>query len=72
MGYFSNGTEGMGYQEKYCWHCAHDGGCAVWDAHLLCNCSEVVSNECVLGLLIPTKDMENQACKMFMPRQEER
>lgn len=41
MGYFSNGTEGMAYQERYCAHCRNCGdeksdfGCAVWDLHTL-------------------------------------
>jgi hypothetical protein len=41
MGYFSNGTEGMAYQERYCASCRNCGddksdfGCAVWDLHTL-------------------------------------
>jgi hypothetical protein len=36
MAYFSNGTEGMMYQERYCSKCRNyiNGGCAIWDAHL--------------------------------------
>lgn len=34
MGYFSNGTQGMDYQERYCSRCVHDGKCAVWFAHM--------------------------------------
>ena len=32
MGYFSNGTEGMMYEEEYCDKCWHggDNACAVW------------------------------------------
>jgi len=44
MAYFSNGTEGMGYQEIYCMKCRqykerpgymNGEGCPVWDLHLL-------------------------------------
>lgn len=43
MGHFSSGTEGMDYQERYCFNCINwrdlgDGrgpGCPVWDAHYL-------------------------------------
>jgi len=40
MGYFSNGTEGLDYQERYCFRCAHwdeDVGCPVWFLHELHN-----------------------------------
>lgn len=50
MAYFANGTEGLMYQERYCFQCANwkdreDGkgeGCPIWDIHLfhaydLCN-----------------------------------
>ena len=50
MGYFSNGTEGLNYQEHFCFRCKNrrdrkDGlgvGCPIWDLHIqysydLCN-----------------------------------
>jgi len=38
MAYFSNGTEGEMFQEKYCANCIHGGGdCAVMDAQMLYN-----------------------------------
>lgn len=40
MGYFSNGTEGADYEEKYCNHCVHqleDYGCPCWNAHYFWN-----------------------------------
>lgn len=46
MAYFSNGTEGMAYQAKYCDRCANndgDGGCPIWDLHLLWNSAQVDS-----------------------------
>ena len=42
MGYFSNGTEGISYQEHYCYNCVNfrnkegipdSEGCAIWDLH---------------------------------------
>ena len=37
MGSFSNGTEGMIYQEQWCFNCVNykDYGCPIWDLHLL-------------------------------------
>lgn len=76
MGYFSNGTEGLWYEETYCLRCVHsnqgdpDGpGCAVWLAHQLYNYDECNNEESILHLLIPlTKDgLSNEQCKMFMP-----
>ena len=75
MGYFSNGTEGMAYQERYCLKCRHwrdlrDGrgeGCPVWDAHLIFNRDE--GSEGVLDLLIPRKGpggVFNDECAMFL------
>ena len=40
MGYFSNGTEGDMYEEKYCNHCINmdqEKGCPVLNLHLLWN-----------------------------------
>lgn len=46
MAYFSNGIQGMAYEEKYCCRCVHrhgsppdleNGMCAVWLAHQLYN-----------------------------------
>ncbi len=75
MGYFSNGTEGMGYEEIYCSRCVHqngpDGksGCAVWLAHLLFNyklCNSKDEGAQILGLLIPRDEhAQNKQCTMF-------
>ena len=37
MGYFSNGTEGMIFQDRYCSRCVHDvnNDCPIWLMHLL-------------------------------------
>ena len=38
MGYFSNGSEGAHYEERYCKRCLFGGGgCAVWSLHMLWN-----------------------------------
>ena len=81
MGYFSNGTQGMLYQDQYCNRCVHDknGDCAVWLAHLVANYDECNKPESILHILIPkTEGPEwNGQCKMFIedehaedPRQE--
>lgn len=64
MGYFSNGTEGMDYEDKYCDHCVHGGDCAVWDAHFMFNGDE--NKKDVLNLLIPRAGTSNLKCKMFI------
>ena len=73
MGYFSNGTEGMGYKEIYCSNCIHqngfDGksGCAIWLAHMLHNYKECNNKDSILHLLIPrNKEGTNEQCTMFV------
>lgn len=69
MGYFSNGTEGAMYEERYCSRCVHSDirddkeigaadnpACPVWFAHLLFAYEETGSEsnaEMILDLLIP-------------------
>lgn len=54
MGYFSNGTEGEMYEEKYCDRCVHQkDGCAVWHAHMIHNYEECNNENSILHLLIP-------------------
>jgi hypothetical protein len=71
MGYFSNGCEGMDYEEQYCSRCVHqatdNGGCAVFLAHLLHNYDECNNDKSILHLLIPrSKDkLGNEQCAMF-------
>lgn len=76
MGYFSNGTEGMDYQARFCDRCWHDlnRDCPVWLAHLMYNYEQLRDNaelEKVLELLIPrTADrLYNEQCKMFIDRE---
>lgn len=71
MGYFSNGSEGLAYQDKYCSRCVHDinQNCQVWLAHLLYNSGK--ENQ-VLELLIPQNEsgLGNEQCTMFIEKQE--
>ena len=67
MAYFSNGTEGLMYQETYCFRCEHweqrpgEGaeGCPIWDAHLLYayeECNSKSNAKAMLDMLIPMRD----------------
>lgn len=73
MGYFSNGTEGEMYREKYCERCVHDGhgenNCPVWSLHLLHNYdqNENETLKALLDELIPREGICNQQCRMFIP-----
>lgn len=72
MGYFSNGTEGMIYEDHYCAKCIHgqdhDDPCAVWDAHLLYSYELCNSKSNPLDILIPRKGITNEQCRMFIQR----
>lgn len=71
MGYFSNGSQGMDYESRYCDRCFHqkidDGGCAVWLAHMLKNYDECNNPDSILHLLIPLSQsrLDNEQCTMF-------
>ncbi len=79
MAYFSNGTEGLSYQEHYCFRCEHEeDGCAIWDAHLF-YCREKAARP-VLDMLIPMVDHTFKdgvtlkvagACRFFTRKQLE-
>jgi hypothetical protein len=70
MAYFSNGTEGLMYQERYCMRCQNWGrdrltdksgepGCPIWDAHLLYayeECNSESNAKYILDALIPMVD----------------
>jgi hypothetical protein len=73
MGYFSNGTEGMCYEEQYCSKCLHQGppdgpGCTVWLLHMLGNYDNPDDDTTPLNILIPrTEDgLGNKQCTMYL------
>lgn len=72
MAYFSNGIEGMIYQEQWCNRCVHDdadGGCPVWNAHLDRNYDECSKPESILHMLIPRETTTvNGKCRMFIAK----
>lgn len=69
MGYFSNSTEGMFYQEEYCEKCEHGRGdnCPVWSLHLLYSYKLCNTPDNFLDDLIPRNHdgCYNEKCKMF-------
>lgn len=76
MGYFSNGAEGMDYQERYCWNCVHwsnDAGCPVWNLHLEYNYNECNKPYSFLHSLIPQSEdhFRNLQCRMFVQQGRE-
>ena len=75
MGYFSNGTEGLIYQEQYCRKCINYGpeegpGCPVWGLHLSLNYERNRDENMaeILDSFIPMSDdgLTNLQCKMFV------
>ena len=75
MGYFSNGSEGDSFQERYCNKCLHDNEakgifCPVWNLHLLHSYEECNKPASFLHTLIPrSKDgLGNERCTMFVDR----
>jgi hypothetical protein len=76
MAYFSNGTSGIMYQEKYCNRCTNQIdlgdnrgiGCPVWDMHLVSNYDREKKPEIatILDSFIPMDDhMTPKQCVMF-------
>jgi hypothetical protein len=77
MGYFSNSTEGMLYEERYCANgcvhynpdAEHPTGCPVWWLHWLWNYDAAGQNkdetkEIALQLFIPRAGIGNEECNM--------
>jgi hypothetical protein len=81
MGYFSNGTEGLDFEETYCRHCVNmpereDRGCPVWLAHLLfayelCNKKED-PGKVILDMLIERDGDRGQRCMMFVDKRKKK
>jgi len=82
MAWFSNGTEGEIYQDRYCARCVNyrdldDGrghGCPIWDAHLLfMEGSKKPDAQEVLDHLIPREEEPPRfaaQCSMFLEARE--
>lgn len=75
MGYFSNGTEGEDYFERYCARCIHDNYdkdifCPIWNLHLLHSYDDCNKPDSYLHALIPRNkdDGSNLRCTMFVDR----
>lgn len=76
MGYFSNGSEGSAYEEKYCENCIHwvaeiEGehkSCPVWDSHMLFSYGQEGDSKEILSILIPRSKNQiyNEKCTMFI------
>ncbi len=68
MGYFSNGTEGMMYEEEWCSKCLHHDDCIIWTAHLARNYQECNNKDSILHMLIPRSKngIGNEKCRMFI------
>lgn len=69
MGYFANSTEGLVYEERYCWRCVHnldEYSCPVWEAHLLWNYDECNNKDSVLHKMIPRNGITNEQCIFFV------
>ena len=67
MGYFSNGTEGLIYAERYCDRCVNQDGCFIWDLHMNKNYEDCNKPDSILHVLIPlsTDKLSNEQCVMF-------
>lgn len=76
MGYFSNGTEGMDYFDRYCARCVHDKdeSCPIWNAHLIHNYQECNKPDSILHMLIPRTEngCGNGACLLFVEKPADR
>ena len=70
MGYFSNSTEGMDYEQSYCESCVHYDDCSVLVAHQLFQGDPnppVKGEQAVLDLFIERDDIVNKKCTMHYP-----
>ncbi len=67
MGYFSNGTDGMIYEDKYCGNCANQEKCHILVLHHLHNYTKNYVKRMMLDEFIPRNEKgENLECKMFL------
>jgi hypothetical protein len=74
MAYFSSGSEGSYYEEKYCSRCIHDmNTCPIMLLHLMWNCDAVgktadETKRTALDILWPRQSdgVHNADCAMFV------
>lgn len=75
MGYFSNGTEGQMYEERYCSRCTHGQDrdpCTIMNAHFVAAsfsgwADDASPMRMVLDMLIPMDEEHyNKRCTMMM------
>ncbi len=64
MAYFSNGSEGLDWQEENCTGCVHEDDCAIIHAHCIHNYSECNDSASILHVFIPYDDCVNGECRM--------
>ena len=69
MGYFSNGSEGCDYLERFCFRCNYwqdEVGCPIWSLHEDRNYEDCNNEDSVLHKLIPmTESRGNGECIGF-------
>lgn len=79
MAHFSNGTQMMSYQRKYCYHCVHwrdngsgSEGCEIMGVHFgyAPGSSGTVIEE-ILNMLIPMDGLYAGGCKLFWEAEDE-
>lgn len=79
MGYFSNGSEGMDFEETWCRQCVHDSDkvpCPIMGLHRDWNYEQIVDGKCqgdkakALSAFIPRHGAFNLSCVMWFPSQE--
>ena len=70
MGFFSSGTEGDAYHDRYCTRCVHDidEDRPVWGAHLTFNFDGKGVADHVLHRLIPRDGNQNGKCNLFLEK----
>ena len=72
MGYFSNSSEGMSYETRYCYNCIHcpkTTNCAIWEMHQLHNYEQFKKPDVktLMNYFIPVTDEgTNGKCRMFI------
>ena len=70
--YFSNGSEGMDYEARWCDRCVNQGpadgpGCWIWGEHMMHNYEDCNKPHSIMHRLIPRSadGLDNEKCVMF-------